>query len=236
VPTTDPLTGASVPLNSDAPDGPGQIKAAVFGVSDNTIPYFTSTALRDSAYSTWVANGGVMRNSLVCAVGTTLYRTISGGSTWQAISVDNEMKMMSARREVDTAAFPNNAWTSFVSNTNWTENDPWGMHSNGGQLVAVYTGWYTINAIIWFNNNSTGVRGLGFQPSAGADIGEGNGQLIRTQYQMANTGGFDTIAGGTVICPLTAGATVDLQGFQTSGATIQINFVSIQVVYHGTNL
>src|SRR3954467_10739947 len=118
MPTPDPLTSTPVPLDSDAPDGPGQIKAAVFGVSDNTIPYFTSTALRDSAYSTWVANGGVMRNSLVCAVGTTLYRTISGGSTWQAISVDNEMKMMSARREVDTEAFPNNPLTPFVPNPN----------------------------------------------------------------------------------------------------------------------
>src|SRR3954471_6166712 len=110
MPTPDPLTSTPVPLDSDAPDGPGQIKAAVFGLSDNTIPFYTSTALRDAAYSTYVANGGAMRHSLVCAVGTTLYRTTGGGSTWNAISVDTEARMASARREVDTGSFPNNAW------------------------------------------------------------------------------------------------------------------------------
>src|SRR5690349_13061471 len=174
-----------------------------------------------------------MRNGLTCHVGTTRYVYISGA--WVADVIGYQTKMMSARRETDTAAFPNNAWTSFASNTNWTETDPWGMHSSGGQLVAVWTGWYQINGFIWFNNNSTGVRGIGFQPSAGADIGEGNGQLVRVQYQMANTGGFDTIASGSLITPLTAGATVDLQGFQNSGGTLQINYVGLQAAYLGPN-
>jgi hypothetical protein len=235
MPTTDPLTGASIPLNSDAPDGPGQIKAAVFGVSDNTIPYFTSTALRDSAYSTWVAQGGVMRNSLLCAVGTTLYRTISGGSTWTPIIVDYENRMANARREVNTGSFPNNAWTTFGSNTDWIETDPNGMHANGGTITAVWTGWYLLTGIIWYNSHNTGVRGLGFTPSAGADIGEGAGNFLRVDYRAAIQGGDDTICNGSWVTPLTAGATVTLTGFQNSGALMAINHVAIAAVYLGPN-
>lgn len=70
---TDPLTGSRYPASSAAPNVNGDIQNAVMDLADNTIPRFTTTAARDTAYANWVTAGGTMANGLVCAVSNMLY-------------------------------------------------------------------------------------------------------------------------------------------------------------------
>lgn len=79
----EPLTGARIPTQSDGPLGGLQIANAVTDIADNTIPFFTTTSARDTAYNAWVTAGGTMRNSLVCAVGDLLYK-YRVGTGWLA--------------------------------------------------------------------------------------------------------------------------------------------------------
>lgn len=230
---TDPLTGARVPDGSYAPDIT-QVATAIFDISDNTIPFFASTTARDSAYSSWVANGGAMRNSLICAVGTTLYKYASGA--WVVMSTDTENRMMRAQRNANVTGFPTgSAWTSFSDNTSWTEVDPWNMRGNGAQLTAPWTGWYDMTGTIWWNNNNTGYRSLGFLPSAGLDIGEGAGSVIALDQRDAVAGGVDTIQTGTHKFLMTAGQSVTMQGRQNSGGQLQVNAVRISATFLGPN-
>jgi hypothetical protein len=230
---TEPLTGSRYPDSSAAPNVPQDIQNAVFDLADNTIPHFGSTAVRDAAYASWVANGGAMRNSLFCAVGTTLYQYRSGA--WEVVPTAYETRMMRAQRNVDTQSFPNNTWSNFSSDTNWSESDPWGMRSTGGTLVAVWTGWYQINATIWWNNNATGVRALALQPDAGTNVGEGAGQRLDLARVNATSGGFDTVVSGSHLTSLTAGNTVQIAGFQNSGAGLTVNAVRFSAAYLGPN-
>lgn len=81
---TDPLTGSRIPASTNVPNVPQDINNAVFDLSDNTIPFFTSTTARNTAYSAWVAAGGVMRNGLYChvnSVGLQVYEA----STWRTV-------------------------------------------------------------------------------------------------------------------------------------------------------
>lgn len=55
--STNPLTGARYPANSDSPAGPQQIQNAVDDLSPLTTPVYTSTTTRDTAYSTWTTGG-----------------------------------------------------------------------------------------------------------------------------------------------------------------------------------
>ena len=230
---TEPLTGARYPDSSYAVDVPQDIQNAVFDLADNTIPFFTSTAARDTDYASWVSNGGAMRNGLTCHVGATRYVYVSGA--WVADVIGYQNRMMQARRETDTAGFPSGAWTSFAANTNWTETDPWGMHNSGANLTAVWTGWYQINFSVFFNNDANGVRGIRLMPSAGANIGEGAGSPVNLMIVNAAGGGNDTALNASWLCQLTAGQTVDGQAYQNTGAGMQINYVGISVAYLGPN-
>jgi hypothetical protein len=85
---TDPLTASRYPAATNAPNVPQDIQNAVFDLADNTIPFFSSTAARDTAYTNWVAAGGVMRNGLVCyvnGVGLMEYRA-TAPTGWRALT------------------------------------------------------------------------------------------------------------------------------------------------------
>ena len=83
---TDPLTGSRYPNSGYAPNVPQDIQNAVFDLSDNTIPFFTSTSARDTAYANWVNAGGAMRNGLVCTVGDVLYKYSTSTSAWRPVT------------------------------------------------------------------------------------------------------------------------------------------------------
>lgn len=78
---TEPLTGSRIPDLSFAPDI-SQLGVAVRDLADNTLPHFTSTAARDSAYAAWVASGYAMRDGLYCTVGTKLWCYLNASSAW----------------------------------------------------------------------------------------------------------------------------------------------------------
>jgi hypothetical protein len=75
---TDPLTASRYPASSDAPNVNQHIQNAVMDLSDNTIPRFSSTATRDTAYSAWVAAGNTMVAGLFCWVTGTGLMEYSG--------------------------------------------------------------------------------------------------------------------------------------------------------------
>lgn len=98
-----PLTGAYLPTQaSDPPAGGTQISQAVNQLSPVTVPRFTSTAARDSAYSSWVSGGGAMVDGMLCAVGSTLYMRRSGA--WQTVILSDS----------DTG------WLSLTLSSGWT--------------------------------------------------------------------------------------------------------------------
>lgn len=80
---TEPLTGARLPFDSDAPLGGTQISRAITDLASFTNPRFDSSAARDAAYSAFVARGGVMKDGMQCAVGSVQYAR--AGGTWQVM-------------------------------------------------------------------------------------------------------------------------------------------------------
>jgi hypothetical protein len=62
------LSGARYPDSTDTPDVSAYIQNAVNDLSDHVGGNFTTTAARDSAFSTWVAQGNTMANGLQCRV------------------------------------------------------------------------------------------------------------------------------------------------------------------------
>lgn len=76
--TTEPLTGARVPQQSDGPLGGLQIANAVNDLAPVTLPRFTSTAARDIAYTNWVNAGHTLVDGMVCTAAGVLYEYKSG--------------------------------------------------------------------------------------------------------------------------------------------------------------
>lgn len=146
--------------------------------------------------------------------------------------VDTGRRFMRAQRIANNDAFPNNAWTTFGSDTSWTATDPHGMRGTGGTLVAPWDGWYDIDATIHWGPNSTGSRGLALQPAAGVDIGEGAGVLLYLGYVQASA---STVLSGGHKMFLSAGQTVQIAGFQNSGAGTTVATVRFSVEYGGNN-
>lgn len=81
--TTEPLTGARVPDQSDGPLGGLQITNAITDLAPHTIPSFANATARDAAYAAWVAAGGTMSHRLHCTVAARLLRYT--GTAWQSV-------------------------------------------------------------------------------------------------------------------------------------------------------
>lgn len=85
MPTT-PLTASRYPAATNAPNVPQDFQNLGFDLEDNCIGFFTSTSARDTAFTNWVAAGGVMRNGLYCyvnGVGRMEYRA-TAPTGWRA--------------------------------------------------------------------------------------------------------------------------------------------------------
>jgi hypothetical protein len=61
---TTPLTGSRYPVSTDAPSIAQYFANLALDLDDNTIPRFTTTTARDTAYSSWVTLGGTMAAGL----------------------------------------------------------------------------------------------------------------------------------------------------------------------------
>jgi hypothetical protein len=83
--TTEPLTGARIPTDSDSPLGGTAIARAIQDIADETLPRFATTAARDTAYSNWIAAGHNMAAGLHCVVNGRLFR-FGLNATWIAQS------------------------------------------------------------------------------------------------------------------------------------------------------
>jgi len=111
---TDPLTASRYPSLSSAVNVPQDIQNAVYDLSDNTIPYFTSTTARTSAYSAWVSSGGVMRNGLYCHVnGLGLCRYNAGTAAWQDSSQPATLPVLTNWSSVNTGEQTATYWRDY---------------------------------------------------------------------------------------------------------------------------
>lgn len=79
--TTEPLTGARIPSDSDSPLGGTAIARAIQDLADETVPSFATSGARDTAYANWVASGKTMRDGLCCVVGGQFQMYRSGSWT-----------------------------------------------------------------------------------------------------------------------------------------------------------
>lgn len=89
--TTEPLTGATVYNNNDQALGGQQIGDVVGDLTPFVIPRFTTIAARDSAYASYVAGGGVIKNGMTCwsdAPGT-YYDRIAGAWVPRPVQIYN---------------------------------------------------------------------------------------------------------------------------------------------------
>lgn len=219
MPTTP--NGLPYPGNpaSEPPNGPLQIGNLALAADSKLVGRFTTTAARDAAITTPV-------RGQIAMVGSTMF--VHTGTGWVPPGAS-----MRAQRNTNTPGFPHNEWTGFGSPTNWNHTDAWGMHGSGATVVHLWTGWYQVNATLWFNNDGTGARGIALMPSAGVDIGEGAAQRVYLDMRGATAGGSDSILSGSLLYSVNAGATVTLEGWQNSGAPLQVNSVRISATYIG---
>lgn len=89
-----PLTGSRYPTSSSVPNVPQDIQNAVTDLEDNSVPRFTTTTARDTAFSNWVAAGNSLVDGLLCVVGNKPLEYRSGA--W--CSLANPTLYRSARR------------------------------------------------------------------------------------------------------------------------------------------
>lgn len=151
------------------------------------------------------------------------------GATW----VIDANRMMRAQR-TPTGTIPTAAYTSFTSDTGWTETDPWNMRSTGATFVAPWTGWYQINATVYFAADGTGARGIALEPASGVDVGNGNGTQLRLALVPAATSN-STIVSGSHLTQLNAGNTVQLSAYQNSGGSLAVENINISMTFLGRN-
>lgn len=160
----------------------------------------------------------------------------SNGDTWRydgSAWVVSSPRMMRAQR-TPTGTIPSAAYTSFTSDTGWTETDPWNMRSTGATFVANWTGWYQINATVYFAADGTGARGIALEPAAGVDVGNGSGTQLRLALVPAATSN-STIVSGSHLTQLNAGNTVQLSAYQNSGGSLAVENINISMTYLGRN-
>lgn len=65
---TDPLTGSRYPASTASPNVPQDIQNAVLDLANDTVPTYSTTTARDTAFSNWVALGNTMTDGLMCTV------------------------------------------------------------------------------------------------------------------------------------------------------------------------
>lgn len=147
----------------------------------------------------------------------------------------NPNRMMRGQRETDTA-FPNDAWTQFTSDTNWSGPDTYNMRASGATVVpGAGAGYYQISAGVHFAENTTGVRAIRLDPNAGANIGSGTGSALYLAATEAVNGMGTPLSGTSPPVFLDSGDTVQLGAYQNSGASLIIARVWISAIYLGPN-
>lgn len=144
-------------------------------------------------------------------------------------------RWMRASRNTTTAGFPNDTWTAFSSDTNWSStSDVYNLRGNGGTVNLPWAGWYELTGGIHFAQNGTGDRGVRFDPSAGVDLGYGAGTSVYLDLKRAATGN-GTIVTGSTGPVFTSGTsqTVVLGGYQSSGGSLDVLVVWVSAKYLG---
>lgn len=109
--------------------------------------------------------------------------------------------------------------TDILFNTDLS--DPNNMHDEvtpGAELYAWAPGWYTVTATIQFATNATGYRQVTFVRSDGTTFG--------MQQNWAPSASAPTVVNASASVYLTAGQSVKVQAYQTSGGSLNVESAS----------
>lgn len=215
---TDPLTGSRYPESSDDTNLSQWFKNAVTDLSDNTIPRFTTTTARDTAYSAWVTGGGTMTSGLFCAVAGVIQEY--DGSTWGAPLLYGIRLQRSS--------------TVSVSN-NFPENQGF----NSGHIVSDRGGYYNgVGADIM--KVPAGMAGLYLvsigstmvAPVLNRHLGIITDGVAGNELFRAN-GAYNDSAHASAPIWLAAGATIGVKLYQASGAALNNIALSVSILLIG---
>lgn len=207
---TDPLTASRYPAATNSPNVPQDIQNAVFDLSDNTTPFFTSTTARDTAYTAWVAQGGVMRDGLFCyvnAVGRMVY--VSGA--WER---DGAPPAHALLHGVSTQSLVNNSPTTITLGTQVRATRMTTTVGTGRINVSV-AGIYLVSGMASFDINTTGRR-------MAAVMLNGTVVTQTANTSQASDGPF-RLSTSTYPLSLVAGDFLQLQAYQQSGGALNVD-------------
>lgn len=146
----EPLTNARMPEQSDAPTGGLQITNAVKDLAPFTLPRFTTTAARNTAFGQWVTAGGTMVNGMHCVVNgeTQVYRS----GAWEPLVPPATIASI---RNIGGTGLTSNAWTiiPFTIEDVDTDNGH-STTSNNSRWYAQKARWYVASAQVSFTHST----------------------------------------------------------------------------------
>lgn len=143
--TVEPLTGATLPEETDAPQGGLQIARAANGIVPMTVPRYPSTGARDQAFAAWVQQGNQMTDWLLCTVtGVGLQAFLSG--KWQTVLDGSPLsRPFGVVYGSGTQNVGNGVPTPLSLTSVQTAQ---GMTATGGGLRANIPGWYMVSGMV----------------------------------------------------------------------------------------
>lgn len=213
--TTGLLTGDSARLGKYAKTVTDWNTATMNG-------WYMATGATNAPSTGWFIGQVIAHNSAWCTqilhafAANDLYspvewrRELNNGtwSDWFQISLNGRV---SKYESTSTASIPNSAFTTVVG---WTAVTNGGIFDTGiasGALTIEYDGTYLINAGVSFGNNTTGRRVLA--------IFHGSDELGRVEAAPAAPAWTGSVS---CLASLTAGDTISVRVFQTSGAGLAL--------------
>jgi hypothetical protein len=202
----EPLTNARMPENSDAPSGGAQITAAVKDLASFTLPRFTTTSARNTAYTQWVTEGGTMVDGLHCAVDgeTQVYRD---GGWWRLAPADIDSRIFPSgdrayvdlylRRSDGVNVINASTWSNPSYGAGFTDlkvypvggasSGTWNTSYNGRGVSNSLPGWYRLEAAL--ATAHTGGRYVELQS-------DGTGGRLNLGVDTMSQNGFGLARGG----------------------------------------
>lgn len=217
---TDPLIGARYPALTAVPNVPQDIANAVLDLTDNTIPHFTTTSLRDTAYASWVAAGNTMRNGLFCSVAGVAMEYDTTYAAWGApIKYGVEIN-----RTVTTAVGNNTAENQGITSGQIVLDR--GQFYNGSGLdilkvPATLGGLYHVS-----------IKSVMAGVVLGRHIAIVTSGSAATQLFRAN-GAYDDTAYGSALIRFSGNQTLGIQILQASGATLNNTQLNVSMYLMG---
>lgn len=206
----EPLTGARYPVSSDPANIAQYFQNLAFDLGGSAIPRFATTVARNTAYSTWVAAGGVLTDGMVSYITNQDQLHVYENGSWRFLAYKGAVSGANApiTNIINNAqSCPANAGTVV---TNWTKErehvTSCTVNTTTGYVTIVERGIWAISGGFSSNLDSGGVARNG-ESAVSWEFVTGAGVPI---YNPENSVPRTVISG-------VAGATLLRQGLQWTG-------------------